>query len=172
MAKSTLQRLLDSGLEFSTMSRQQAESVVRQLVKTGEVQRRDAEELVQTLMNRGREATEQVSDRIQNELVKQIGRLSDRLDSVERTLETVVGHATPSDSKSSKKTETKKTETKKTETKKAKSKNTSKKKQKKKQKKKKTTTVPASTAPVRAREPVGPSGVRRVATTRASRDAG
>ena len=47
MAKSTLQRLVDSGLQVSEMSRQQAESVVRQLVKAGEVQRRDAENLVQ-----------------------------------------------------------------------------------------------------------------------------
>ena len=37
MAKTTLQRLVDAGVEFSDISRKQAESIVQSMVKAGEV---------------------------------------------------------------------------------------------------------------------------------------
>ena len=87
MARSTLQRLVDSGLQVSEMSRQQAESVVRQLVKAGEVQRRDAEELVQRLLDMGRETTLRLAEQVEAELLRQIRQLSARVDDLESRLE-------------------------------------------------------------------------------------
>ena len=127
--------------------------------------------MVQSLMDRGRKATEQVSDRIQNELVAQIGRLSDRLDSVERTLDTMRGRTMPPESEQKAPKKPKK---------KPKGKSKSKSKGKPAQKQtRKPTKKPASKKPEpvpepapATRTPVGSSGVGRVPTTRAARDAG
>ena len=54
MAKTTVQRLVDAGVEFSDISRKQAESIVKSLGKVGEVRRADTEKAVQTLLERGR----------------------------------------------------------------------------------------------------------------------
>ena len=83
MATSTIQRLLDAGVQFGEMSRRQAESVVRQLVKAGEVQRRDAEKLIGDLVDRGRTGSEKLADLIQREVSKQVGWMSDRFDELE-----------------------------------------------------------------------------------------
>src|SRR6056297_321309 len=58
MAQSTLQRLLDAGMQFGEVSRKQAEGVVRALVSAGEVQKRDAEKLVGGLVERGKDTSE------------------------------------------------------------------------------------------------------------------
>ncbi|MGB7880002.1 MAG: hypothetical protein WBL31_14665, partial [Ilumatobacteraceae bacterium] len=61
MEKNTLQRLVDAGVEFTDISRKQAESIVQSMVKAGEVRRSDAEKAVQTLLDRGRETSERLS---------------------------------------------------------------------------------------------------------------
>ena len=54
MAKNTLQKLLESGVQFSEMTRKQAEAAVKKLVKAGEVRRSETEATVQTLIERGK----------------------------------------------------------------------------------------------------------------------
>ena len=76
MAKTTLQRLVDAGVEFRNISRKQAESIVQSMVKAGEVGRDDAEKAVQTLLDRGRET----SENMQREFSKQMTWLSERFD--------------------------------------------------------------------------------------------
>ncbi|MFK7918431.1 MAG: hypothetical protein AB8G14_10165, partial [Ilumatobacter sp.] len=76
MAQSSLQRLLDAGVQFGEMSRKQAEGVVRQLVKAGDVQRRDTEKLVASLVERGKDTSDRLSDIIQREVSKQVSWMS------------------------------------------------------------------------------------------------
>ena len=181
MAKSTLQRLVDSGLQVSEMSRQQAESVVRQLVKAGEVQRRDAENLVQKLLEMGRETTFRLAEQVEAELVRQVRQLSTRLDDVEDRLESLSRQVRERDSGSPAGEHTPAKSVKKDE--KAKPKKGDGKKKadsgtnlsKKKSDDSKTKEGPkgsADAAPGRSAAPaVGASGVRRIPTTRAARDA-
>ena len=80
MPTNPLQKLLETGAEFTEMSRQQAESVVQSLVKAGEVRRSEAEEAVQRLLDRGRETAAALAELVQKEVAKQFGRLADRVD--------------------------------------------------------------------------------------------
>ncbi|HAP77707.1 MAG TPA: hypothetical protein DCR14_16705, partial [Acidimicrobiaceae bacterium] len=76
-------RLLDAGMQFTEMSQEQAEKLVKEFVKTGQARRKDSEAMVQQLVERGRSATEQLVATVQAELSKQLGRFADRLDDVE-----------------------------------------------------------------------------------------
>jgi polyhydroxyalkanoate synthesis regulator phasin len=90
MAKSTVQRLVDAGVEFTDMSRKQAESIVKSLVKAGEVRRADADKAVQTLLDRSRETSDRVADSVQQELSRQMTWLSERFDELEERLDDLV----------------------------------------------------------------------------------
>ena len=46
METSPIQKLIDAGIQFSDVSKKQAEKIVSQLVKAGDVQKRDAEKVV------------------------------------------------------------------------------------------------------------------------------
>ena len=87
MAQSSLQRFLDAGVQFGEMSRKQAESAVRQLVKAGEANRRDTEKLVADLVERGKETSERLSETIQREVSKQVSWMSERFDTLEDRFE-------------------------------------------------------------------------------------
>ena len=60
MAKRTdsLKRYLDAGMAFTELRRSQAESIVRDLVKAGEVSRKEFQHRVDDLMDRSRKNTE------------------------------------------------------------------------------------------------------------------
>ena len=87
MANPTVQRLVDAGTEFSDTLRKQAESIVKALVKAGELRRADAEKAVQTLMERGRETSDRISTDVQREVSKQMNWLSERFDELEDRFE-------------------------------------------------------------------------------------
>ena len=57
MATNPIQQLVDSGMQFTEMQRQQAEKLVGQWVSAGEVRRADAERTVQTLIDWGKQTT-------------------------------------------------------------------------------------------------------------------
>ena len=82
-----LKRLLDAGMQFTEMSQEQAEKLVKEFVKTGQTRRKDSEQMVQQLVDRGRNATEQIVSTVQAELSKQLGRVAGRLDDIEDRLE-------------------------------------------------------------------------------------
>jgi polyhydroxyalkanoate synthesis regulator phasin len=93
-----VKRLLDAGAQFSEMSQKQAERLVNEFVKGGQVRRKDAEKTVQRLLERGRASTEQLVSVIQAEVAKQFARMAERLDSLEGRVDEVassMGLASP-----------------------------------------------------------------------------
>ena len=86
-ANTMLKRLLDAGMQFSEMSQSAAEKLVAELTQTGQVRRKDAEQTVQQLVDRGRASTEQFMSAVQAEVSKQLGRFADRIDDVEDRIE-------------------------------------------------------------------------------------
>ena len=87
-----LKRLMDTGAQFTEMSQKNAEKLVAEFVKAGQVRRKDAEKTVQQLVERGRATTEHVISLIQSEVSKQLGRFAQRLDDVEARVEDVAGN--------------------------------------------------------------------------------
>src|SRR3954451_2467038 len=87
MAKPTLKTYIEAGAQFTEMPRQQAEAFVKGLVKSGDVRRRDAEVLLQTLLARGRETSDRVATLVQAEMAKQVKVMSERFEDLEGRLE-------------------------------------------------------------------------------------
>ena len=70
-----LKRYLDAGVAFTKMSRSRAEGIINDLVKAGEVQRGQAQQRVDELVDRSRRNTEQLVDMVRTELRKQLGAM-------------------------------------------------------------------------------------------------
>jgi polyhydroxyalkanoate synthesis regulator phasin len=66
------------------MSQDQAEKLVKEFVKAGQARRKDSGDLVDQLVTRGRETTEQILGNIRSEVSRQLGKFADRLDDIER----------------------------------------------------------------------------------------
>jgi polyhydroxyalkanoate synthesis regulator phasin len=86
-----LKRWLDTGMQYTEMSQKNAEKLVSDFVKAGQVRRKDAEKTVKQLVERGRTTTEHVVSLIQSEVSKQVGKFAKRLDDVEARVEDVAG---------------------------------------------------------------------------------
>ena len=86
-----LKRWLDTGMQYTEMSQKNAEKLVSDFVKAGQVRRKDAEKAVKQLVERGRTTTEHVVSLIQSEVTKQLGKFAQRLDDVEARVEDVAG---------------------------------------------------------------------------------
>jgi len=82
-----LKRLLDAGMQFTEMSRTNADKLVNELVHDGHVRRKDAETTVQQLVERGRSSTDHILSAVQAEVAKQLGRFANRIDDVEDRIE-------------------------------------------------------------------------------------
>lgn len=65
-------RYLDAGMAFTQVSRERAEEFVKDLVKAGEVRRKEAEEVVETLLERSRKNTEDLVTIIRQEIADQL----------------------------------------------------------------------------------------------------
>ena len=161
MPDSPIKKFLEAGAQFSDVSRKQAESLVKNLVKAGEMSRKDAEEFVQTLVERGRERSERISATIQREVAKQVDAMKVQFEEVQQRVEQlarqVQGNAAPP--------ATKKPAAKKPAAKPAAKKKPPAKKKAPAKKKSPASKKPATkTAP--ATKAVGSSGVRKVGTTR------
>ena len=89
MAKPTIKNYVEAGAQFTEMSRRQAEAVVKRLVKSGDLRRRDNEHMVQTMVIRGRETTDRIRAIVQTEVAKQLKALSERFEDVEGRLESL-----------------------------------------------------------------------------------
>jgi polyhydroxyalkanoate synthesis regulator phasin len=87
MAQNVVRRLIESGMHFTEDSQAKAEKLVKELVKSGEVRRKDAEQTLQALAARGKQTTEHVFSLVQAEVAKQMSRFTDRIDDVEDRLE-------------------------------------------------------------------------------------
>ena len=86
-AQTIIRRLLDAGMQFSEMSQSTAEKLVSEFVKTGQLRRKEAEQTVQALVERGRSSTERLVATVQSEVGKQLGRFADRIDGIEDRIE-------------------------------------------------------------------------------------
>ena len=84
-----VKRLLDAGMQFTEMSQEQAEKIVKELVKNGQARRKDSTKLVEELLGRGREATESAVAAVQAGWAKQVGRFAARLDEIEANVEDI-----------------------------------------------------------------------------------
>jgi polyhydroxyalkanoate synthesis regulator phasin len=67
-----LKRYLDAGVAFTQMTRSRAESIVKDLVKAGEVQQKQAQKQVDDLVERSRKNTEQLMEMIRKEITQQL----------------------------------------------------------------------------------------------------
>ncbi|MGI8663230.1 MAG: hypothetical protein ACR2LQ_08475 [Acidimicrobiales bacterium] len=67
-----LKRYLDAGMQFTAMTQQRAEAIVRDLVKAGEVQAEAAQSAVTEIVDRSRANTERLLDQVRGEVQKQV----------------------------------------------------------------------------------------------------
>ena len=86
-ANPLLKRMLDAGMQFTEVSQKQAEKLVKEFVKAGQARKKDSDEMVRQIVDRGRTLSEQVVASVQAELAKQMGKFAARLDDVEGRVE-------------------------------------------------------------------------------------
>jgi polyhydroxyalkanoate synthesis regulator phasin len=89
MANSPVQKFLDAGVQFTEMTRKQAESIVTSWVKSGEVRRNDAEKTIQQLIARGKETSEKINAMVEAEVSKQVAAARSRFDELEARIESL-----------------------------------------------------------------------------------
>ncbi|HEY4334106.1 MAG TPA: hypothetical protein VGM78_16100 [Ilumatobacteraceae bacterium] len=89
MAQNVVRKLIDSGMHFTEESQAKAEKLLKDLVKAGEIRRKDAEDTMQSLIARGKQTSEHILSSVQLEVNKQMGRLTERMDGVEGRLEEI-----------------------------------------------------------------------------------
>ena len=82
-----LKRMLDAGMQVTEMSQKQAEKLVKEFVKTGQARKKDGDEMVRQIVDRGRSLSEQIVASVQAELAKQMSKFAVRLDDVEGRVE-------------------------------------------------------------------------------------
>ena len=68
-------RYLEAGMEFSKMTRARAESIVKDLIKAGEVQREQRQQRIEELLDRSRKNTEELVGAVRKELDRQLSTL-------------------------------------------------------------------------------------------------
>lgn len=79
--------MLDAGMQFTEMSQKQAEKLVKEFVKVGQARKKDSDEMVRQIVDRGRNLSEQMVATVQAELAKQMSKFAVRLDDVEGRVE-------------------------------------------------------------------------------------
>lgn len=84
--RDALKKLLDT---VTPMSPEAAERFVKELMRIGDERRKDAERLVGEVSAAGRRSAEHFASAVQQEVAKQLGRLVQRIDTLERQLEHV-----------------------------------------------------------------------------------
>jgi polyhydroxyalkanoate synthesis regulator phasin len=70
-----LKRYLDAGMAFTAMTQARAEAIVRDLVKTGEVQADQARDVAAELLERSRKNTDKLLEQVRKEVKTQVGNL-------------------------------------------------------------------------------------------------
>ena len=95
--RDVLRRYIDAGIEFTQLTRQRAEDVVRELVRAGEVQAEQAQQAVEELMERNRRNTERLVETVRREMRNQVGNLGlatkDDVARIQRRIDTLEGRS-------------------------------------------------------------------------------
>ncbi len=68
-------RYIEAGVELTQLTRTRAEKLVKDLVKAGEVQRHEAQERVEALLERSRKSTDAIAEAVRVEVMKQMQNL-------------------------------------------------------------------------------------------------
>src|SRR5574338_101141 len=96
MAQSNvLKRYLDAGMEFTTMTQAKAEALVKDLVRSGEVQTEQAQSAVSELLDRSRKNTEALIDTVRREVAAQVDALGLATLADIRRLESLIASVLP-----------------------------------------------------------------------------
>src|ERR1700744_3335103 len=70
-----IRKYLDAGTVLGQVSRGRAEEIVRELVNAGDIQRSQAQEWVDNLVERSRRSSEQVLELVRHEVASQLERI-------------------------------------------------------------------------------------------------
>ena len=70
-----IRKYLDAGTVLGQVSRGRAEEIVRELVNAGDIQRSQAQEWVDNLVERSRKSSEQVLELVRHEVATQLERI-------------------------------------------------------------------------------------------------
>jgi polyhydroxyalkanoate synthesis regulator phasin len=70
-----LKRYFEAGVAFTQMTRERAEEIVQELVKQGEIRRKEAEKNIEELLERSRRNTEDLLGIIRREVSEQLRNL-------------------------------------------------------------------------------------------------
>jgi polyhydroxyalkanoate synthesis regulator phasin len=73
-----IRKYLDAGSVFGQVTRGRAEEIVRELVNAGDIQRSQAQEWVDTLVERSRKTSEQIIEMVRHEVSTQLSRVDGR----------------------------------------------------------------------------------------------
>jgi len=115
-----LQRYIDAGIAFTTMTRKKAEELVAELVKSGDLQTDEAKARVDELLERGRQGTEVIVSVVRSEVTRQLGAVGiTNLEDLATQVAALLGRSTPAKKAPAKKTAAKKAPAKKTAAKKS-----------------------------------------------------
>jgi polyhydroxyalkanoate synthesis regulator phasin len=118
--KDGYQRFIDAGLAFTQMTRVRAEELVQELVRNGEVQRKEAQSKVEDLIDRSRKSSETLIAIVRDEVSNQIHSLGiNNLEDLARQVAARLGRSTDTGSAPAKKAPAKKAPAKKAPAKKA-----------------------------------------------------
>jgi polyhydroxyalkanoate synthesis regulator phasin len=71
----TWKRYLDAGVQFTQLTREKAEELVKELVKAGEVRRKETESTIEALLERSRKNTEDLVNIVRREVADQLRNL-------------------------------------------------------------------------------------------------
>jgi polyhydroxyalkanoate synthesis regulator phasin len=116
-------RYLEAGMEFTQLTQRRAEALVRDLVKSGEVQAEQAQAMVAELVERSRKNSDRLLEQVRAEIRKQFKALGvatkDDIARLERRINDVKAAGTSTRKATARKTTAKKTTAKKTTAKKA-----------------------------------------------------
>jgi polyhydroxyalkanoate synthesis regulator phasin len=73
-----IRKYLDAGSVFGQVTRGRAEEIVRELVNAGDIQRSQAQEWVDTLVERSRKTSEQIIEMVRHEVSAQLSRVDSK----------------------------------------------------------------------------------------------
>ncbi|MGI8684924.1 MAG: phasin family protein [Acidimicrobiales bacterium] len=86
-----LRKYVEAGIAFTQLTKAKAESIVRELVKAGDVQREQAQDRVEELLDRSRKSTDGLVGLVRREIEKQLSSMGfatrDEVDKLEARLE-------------------------------------------------------------------------------------
>src|SRR5215207_10098475 len=86
-----LKKYLDAGMAFTQLTRSRAEQVVKDLVAAGELQKNQAKDAIDDLVDRSRKNAETLSEQVRKEVDSQLSSLGQAVERLEAELAKLTG---------------------------------------------------------------------------------